>query len=210
MQRNIKRKLREQQIKIPMQQAPVFETGALFTESARSILEKYREENVNFSWHFFDRSHEYFNCGSADIKWFLSLIDTLKNVSQIRMKDFLQESRKPLRVHAHDWSRVIAKYPLNQNYFDEISTYALRFSVSTGRGRVHGFHIFNVFYIVWLDPLHNMYPENRPIKCDPPDDCYDCYSAELLQLEEERLALNTEFDNHFLEIEQLKNKNDIY
>jgi len=200
-----KAKSKKQPYFIPKPKIPGHEAGGLFTPSAREILEKYKEENVIFSWHFFDREHELFNCGETDVGWFITLMDTLKKVSQFKFVDFLQQSGKPLRVHGHDWEKLKVRYPLNDKYFEDIKRHAIQFSLSTGNGRVHGFHIYNVIYIVWLDPHHNLYPEDKPKPCDPPDDCYACLHNELEKLREENRQLYMEFTQVVEENYRLKN-----
>jgi len=64
-----------------------------------------------------------------------------------------------------------------------------QFQVSTTRGRIIGFDYENVFYIVLLDPLHNLQPSknfNYEI-----DDCY---------------PLSSHYDSLVQDIETLKNK----
>ncbi|MBN2980096.1 hypothetical protein [Cohnella algarum] len=198
---------------IPRPEAPSKKMGSLFSESAQKTLNRYAEENVIFSWQFFDREHKYFNCGNADQGWLLNCLETMKKVSGMKVVEFKVHRHKPLRVHPHNWDHVSAKFPLNDELFKQIENDAYQFALSTARGRVHGFLIDNVFYIVWLDPDHNLYPSKKHggiVKCDPPDDCYDCYSAELLALEEEKNEIYSEIDRHALEMELKTNKNDFY
>lgn len=33
--------------------------------------------------------------------------------------------------------------------------------ISKSKGGIHGVFNENIFYVIWLDPLHNMYPDDR-------------------------------------------------
>src|SRR5690606_38220014 len=109
------------------------------TRDAGETLSKYGEENVIFSWRFFDRGHDLFNCGNVDLNWFINYMDTLRNISHMKTEEFMQHLKPPLRVHSHDWSRVSAKFRINNEIFDQIKDDAYQFAISKARGRVHGF-----------------------------------------------------------------------
>lgn len=69
-----------------------------------------------------------------------------------------QAPRRGLRVHGHDWKKATAKFGFPDSFFEQHQDDCLQFSISKANGRVHGFLIENVFYVVWLDPDHNLYP----------------------------------------------------
>ena len=33
--------------------------------------------------------------------------------------------------------------------------------ISKSKGGIHGVFSGNIYYVIWLDPLHNMYPDDR-------------------------------------------------
>ncbi|OXM15454.1 hypothetical protein [Paenibacillus herberti] len=227
-----KKKSRERPFSIPPQQAPSTNNtaGSLLLSNVRKSLEGLREENVIFSWQFFDRHHELFNCGDIDSNWYLNCIEVLHNLSRMKISEFKHEKTggPPLRVHTHNWNKVSAKFNMKEELFDQIKDDAYQFALSKRKGRVHGFLIENIFYIVWLDPHHNLYPDDKfgGIKmCDPPDECFDCYAAERMALEEEKDQVYKEMDIFTRELEQKlkheiksvsieyelkKNRNDFY
>lgn len=87
-----------------------------------------------------------------------SLFDRLKAVSQMQIKDFITSNSKSLRSHSHDWSTTTEPngYSNLNEHLKECLSW--QFSLSSNEhGRVHGLLIDNVFYIVWLDPNHNLY-----------------------------------------------------
>lgn len=131
----------------------------LLSKEQLEEIEDRKKREVIFSWRFFDRTHKYFNMGKTDSPWFISLLDCLQDVSRLTVEEFRQQSeRRGLRVHPHNWERASAQFDLPEESFEQYKENCLQFSISKANGRVHGILIDNVFYIVWLDPLHNLYP----------------------------------------------------
>ena len=113
------------------------------------------EKSFSFSFACFDREHELFNLGDNSSpdgvisgKWFLSLLDCLKSVSNQRISD-LRSSIHDL--HPIDWEKANASPPYG---FEQLEYW--QFRINKSRGRVIGFKIDNTFYVVWLDPHHNL------------------------------------------------------
>lgn len=139
--------------------SPTFVTG-----SALETIEKMNEEKIVFSLRFFDRSQEEaFNCGGTPEGWYIAFMDHLKAISDLSKKEFLfdQKHKNHYRAHGHDWDRLDYKYHLPRGLFEQVESECLQFSLSTSGGRVHGFMIKNTFFVVWLDPHHNLYPDER-------------------------------------------------
>ena len=92
------------------------------------------DKNFSFSFACFDRTHELFNLGGDGSdgvikgKWFIELLDALKSVCNKTISEIRQSKTHDL--HPIDWSK--------------------------SKGRVIGFIVDGVFYIVWLDPYHNL------------------------------------------------------
>lgn len=176
---------------IPKAHAPsTLNDDKILTTNTKELLEKYKHLNVIFSFQYFNRLDELFNCGDTESAWFLNLVDTLRSVSQMTYEEFrdFKHANSGLRVHSHDWNRAIKKYPLNEKFLKQIENDTIQFSLSRANGRVHGFTIDNLVHIVWLDPHHNMYPMERHggLKyCDTPKDCYDCLLEENDMLKQE-------------------------
>ena len=65
------------------------------------------------------------------------------------------------RIHRIDWGdnriRENSFTSLDTNLFLQIKDECWQLGINNETFRVHGFFIENVFYIVWLDPLHNLY-----------------------------------------------------
>ena len=108
----------------------------------------------SFSFSCFDRGHELFNLGGKEKdgivggKWFLRLPDCLKSVSG---KTFDGLRRSTHDLHPVNWETANARHP----DFPEQAEY-WQFRIDKSHGRVIGILIDSVFYVVWLDPYHNL------------------------------------------------------
>lgn len=92
-------------------------------------------------------------------EYLATLLDRLKAVSGMTVSEFRANRDKALRAHTHDWDRTSRKngyVHLTQQLRDcEPWQFCL---TANQHGRVHGILIDEVFYIVWLDPNHALYP----------------------------------------------------
>ena len=112
------------------------------------------DKSFAFSFSCFDRTHDYFNLGdnSSDRtisgKWFLDLFDCLREVCR---KPIPELKHSMYDLHPVDWKNANVHMPESSEQLDY-----QQFRINKGRGRVIGFKIDNLFYIVWLDPHHNL------------------------------------------------------
>ncbi len=113
------------------------------------------EKSFSFSFACFDRDHDLFNLGdhtsdgTVSGKWFLDLLDCLKSVSNMTIPQLKNSSHD---FHPIDWDKTNTRKPENSIQCDEY----WQFRLNKSKGRVIGFLIDGVFYIVWLDPHHNL------------------------------------------------------
>lgn len=107
-----------------------------------------------FSFACFSREHELFNLGgktdddTVGGRWFLELMDCLKSVSN---KTIPELKKSPHELHPIDWMRANTSPPNNNEQLEY-----WQFRINKSKGRVIGFLIDAVFYVVWLDPHHNL------------------------------------------------------
>lgn len=150
---------------IPRAKAPkqLTDKRKLLVYTQNEKIKGINEDHVVFSWKFFDRKHELFNCGSVEMEWFLSVFDVLQEISGMSYIEFRQHKGNRLRVHPHDWEDTTAKFNLDESLLRQLEEdkACIQFSISKAKGRVHGFMIDNIFYIVWLDRFHNLYPDEN-------------------------------------------------
>lgn len=172
-------------------------------ELSRS-LEK-MNERLRFSFHYFDREHEAFNCGGTRSEWFIGLLDSLREVSKLNLHE-LKQQRQHYDAHEHDWDGLDYTYTLPELLWDQVRDHCLQFRISKSEGRVHGFVINNTFYVVWLDPHHNLYPIDRHggrTFYQAPLTPYEVAMKELEAAREEASSANQKLDEHIVLLEEL-------
>ncbi len=114
-----------------------------------------KDKQLLFSFANFDRTHKLFNLGgnsedkTVGGQWFLKLLDCLKSVSGKSITELMQKSTHDL--HPIDWSKTNTNPPAG---YEQLEYW--QFRVDKSNGRVIGIIVNNVFYIVWLDPYHNL------------------------------------------------------
>lgn len=152
-----------------------------------------QNNNWSFSFKFFNQI-ENFGLGDSSIDkgWFSSFLSRLKDLSGEDMNRFLQDHvmRQSWRYHPIDWTaynipiqkKDLKWLPADIIENDEIEIF--QFHVSKALGRIIGFHYENIFYIILVDPMHNIQPSEyndykiRPTK---PIDCH--FTSLLIQLD---------------------------
>jgi hypothetical protein len=122
---------------------------------------------LRFSFKFYNPSHEVFHCKDREIEYFLTLLDRLKSLCMERISELTVRSNDTTRFHRINWN----DQSVSHNGFgirgsdgntDDYDEEAWQFSLTKSEhGRVHGFVIENVFYVVWFDPNHQLYPGRR-------------------------------------------------
>jgi len=130
------------------------------TPKSSDIVEKKREnEEVIFSFKYLDLfSNPKFGVAGCGESYLEKILLRLKDVSSIRYDDFVSSRSSSLRAHEITWSDTT-----EPNGFTCLNAYlreqtAFQFEISANEyGRVHGFLLDQIFYIVWLDPHHRLY-----------------------------------------------------
>lgn len=128
-------------------------------------LKQRNKEQLLFSFRFLDREHIAFNLGSMGKRnvsicgeWFITLLDSLKEVCNINRNELIGQ-RQHYDAHEHDWKELDYQFEFDKDFLQQVE--CMQFRLSKSDGRVHGFIIGNRFYIVWLDPYHNLYPDEK-------------------------------------------------
>lgn len=133
-------------------------TQRFIGEKERSVIAKYHEKHISFSFKFFDRQNALFNCHGTDPGWFLNLLDHLKEISALTVVQLKFEQRNHYDTHSIDWSNVDQKFTsVPAELMGEIEGDCTQFRLGKSKGRIQGFFISNTFYVVWLDPHHFLY-----------------------------------------------------
>lgn len=110
------------------------------------------DSRFTFSFSCLDREHPLFNLGDSkgpiSSGWFLDLIDCLKSVNNMKFNELRQSMYD---LHPVNWKNTNTACPKNTEQLEY-----WQFRISKNKGRIIGFYIDNVFYIVWLDSNHNL------------------------------------------------------
>ena len=104
----------------------------------------------------------------------------MKIVSSITKQDLISGKYRTYRVHNHEKANPPNDFPPGVSKND---CYQIR--ISKSKGGIHGVFRDNVFYVIWLDPLHNMYPDDRYgglRKIKPPSTCCKDRDNDIIQL----------------------------
>lgn len=165
-------------------------------ENKKELLQK---KEIDVSFKFFDRTHKAFNLAKVDSDWYITLIDTLKDFCNRNYPNLI----KIPKYDYHDWNKKPPKYLLEDLYPSLKQQEQIQLRLDRVNGRIHGFFVDHIFYIVWLDPEHNMtdiegFEPERDYP--PPKTSYDLLYDELMSLREELLAK----EKYISELETLK------
>lgn len=98
-----------------------------------------------------------FNYKAKDKKYFLKLLERLVAVSCMDRDTMTVANRDALRCHKINFEeeRVSeSTFNLGQGCDEN----AWQFQISSNKhGRIHGYFVDNIFFVVWLDPDHELY-----------------------------------------------------
>lgn len=143
-------------------------------------------QKVLFSFEAVEKN-EYFNLDGTCQNWAADLFDTMQKVSGIELKDIYagkySGKTSPFRIHRHEDATPPCKVP-QQISLDDM--WQIRISVS--KGGIHGIFSDNVFYVIWFDPQHNLYPDKNHgglKKVVPPSTCCKDRDMEIERLQKE-------------------------
>jgi len=130
---------------------------------------------VSFSFQFWQQV-EYFGFDGKNPEWFVSLLERLRDLSR-EADDFLRRNARVLHFHKINWSQTnipITREDLTwlpREFLDDPENDLVQFSVSSALGRIAGYQDGAVFYIVLIDPHHNLQPtksyDYRVAPCSP-------------------------------------------
>lgn len=87
------------------------------------------------------------------------LLERLKNVSSMNAGQLRGNHARAVRSHPIIWSQTTE--PKGFSHLNEQLRCidAFQFECEEKQyGRIHGFYIDNIFFVVWLDPDHSLYP----------------------------------------------------
>lgn len=161
--------------------------------SGKDDIKKRSNEKLRFSFKLFDRTHKAFNLGGIDASWYLTLLDTLQDLSTLTWKQVREERQKKYDPHPYTWEKCNYKFKFDEESLKQFEAFQLRLDKSNGR--IHGFLVGNIYYVYWLDPHHNMFdsPGYGSVEFyQPVPTLYEKALAEKNHLAQENEKLNDE------------------
>lgn len=114
--------------------------------------------NLAVSLHFLDCQHPKFAYAAKQSAYFKKVLERLRDVCRMTADEFrAPNTTKSLRSHRIDWAHTTEKgFGLKDE--EQLVDVPYQFQISSNEhGRIHGFFVGNVFYVVWLDPDHLLY-----------------------------------------------------
>lgn len=136
---------------------------------SKKLVGRVEKTQLSFSFQYF-KQIPYFQIGQEDNNWFVSLLARLQDLSGKDSKLMSDVTAKSsYRLHPINWSQPgipIKKNDLDwvpKEYRESEDVEFQQFEITQAIGRVVGF--FNetneIFYIVLLDPKHNIQPAQK-------------------------------------------------
>ncbi|HYW17789.1 MAG TPA: hypothetical protein VE956_00505 [Nodularia sp. (in: cyanobacteria)] len=114
-------------------------------------------QGISFSFKYYQDDHKKFFCTEKDVIYWRTLLDRLKALSSLTAQDLLINRSSSLRCHPIKWEDT-SESGFGLPNEEQLVDTPYQFSLSSNKhGRVHGFFIDEIFYIVWLDPDHLLY-----------------------------------------------------
>ena len=113
------------------------------------------DDGIVFSFETLERT-EYFSLDGTCQNWASDMLQMCKEISKLTVKQLTSGHYRTYRFHPHEDANCPSPLPDGVELKD---IYQLR--ISTSKGGIHGVLRENCFYVIWLDPLHNMYPDDR-------------------------------------------------
>lgn len=144
-------------------------------------FEKIKDKNhIIFSFENLDFTNEYFGLDGTCENWSKNLFEKIRDISALEDAELRKPGNSTLRFHDHSNGKAKFEPPPTVSKED---FYQIRLGKS--KGGIHGVLYENIFYVFWLDPHHNMYPDERYgglKKIKPPLTCCKDRDEELSEL----------------------------
>lgn len=114
-------------------------------------------KGISFSFRYFKDDNDKFSIRNRDATYLQALLVRLRDLSTLTVQEIINNRSKSLRCHKIVWNDTTESGFGIPNE-DQLVDSPYQFQISANEhGRVHGFLIESIFYIVWLDPDHNLY-----------------------------------------------------
>lgn len=149
-------------------------------------IQTVEDNKIVFSFKSLEKN-EYFNLDSTCENWSNELFEIMKTVSSFSTNDIYSGRysgrNTTLRIHQHEGATPPCNLP-NSVSLDDM----WQIRISQAKGGIHGIFSDNIFYVIWFDPQHNLYPSpvHGGLKIiTPPSTCCKERDLEIIDLKSE-------------------------
>lgn len=126
--------------------------------SARMVPSRVTEERVSFNFKRLRCEGAKFVYQDKDGPYFNKLIERFRDLCRMSKLDLTVRNSDGLRCHPIDFQNDDVTVSGFGNVGEDVADDAWQFQISSNEyGRVHGYFVGNIFYVVWLDPKHELY-----------------------------------------------------
>lgn len=118
------------------------------------------DDLIRFSLRHFSVNDKFCYPLKNQDSYYPSLLERMKELSNFKVSEFRTNKARSLRCHTHDWSKTSEPegYAQLSDQLRECEPWQFCLSANE-HGRVHGILIDEVFYIIWIDVEHKLYPQ---------------------------------------------------
>lgn len=117
-----------------------------------------KNEPVSFNFRRLKTEGDKFVYKDKDASYFNKLIERIRDVCSMTRLDMTIRNARSLRCHKIPFEDEKVTEEGFGNVGDDVCDDAWQFQLSSNEhGRVHGYFVGNIFYIVWLDPNHELW-----------------------------------------------------
>jgi hypothetical protein len=115
-------------------------------------------EGISFSYRYYQSDRDKFSIRGKDTRYLEAFLQRLRDLSMLTEQEVINNRSKSLRCHSIEWWNTTEPDGFGIPNESQLVDPPYQFQISANEhGRVHGFFSENIFYIVWLDPEHNLY-----------------------------------------------------
>jgi hypothetical protein len=117
------------------------------------------ESILKFSFKYLDLGNPKFAISKCEQPYFKKVLERFRDISSWKESEIRHNNSRALRSHAIRWADTTEPKGfahLENSQLRDLEGWQFEFS-SNKHGRVHGFLLSSVFYVVWFDPNHNLY-----------------------------------------------------
>lgn len=115
----------------------------------------------SFSFKYIKLDHDKFTINGREENYFKKVFGRFQDLSKMKKQELVTSHNSTLRCHTIDWGDTTEQcfnIPNEEYLVDK----PWQFSISANEhGRIMGFFIGNIFYVVWFDPNHDLYESQR-------------------------------------------------